>query len=145
MGLNSTEKGIPRLGKVNRKVARNNRKDILSQEPLMPTTHRPLLPTHLFHPKRVHLQYYNSIGYYTSLTLGFNNKSDQNSQSSVAATGLPPGELTSSAHSLTWREFLTCMTTCFFTLAPQHIGKVMEAIENGRGKMVLTGQYAGNS
>jgi hypothetical protein len=32
----------------------------------------------------------------------------------MVAMGLPPRELTSSAHSLTWREFLTSLTTYFF-------------------------------
>jgi hypothetical protein len=51
---------------------------------------------------------------FTSLALGFNNRSDQNSQSSVVATGPLPGEFTSTTHSLTWREFLTGLTTCLF-------------------------------
>jgi hypothetical protein len=41
--------------KDNKEVAQNNRKDLLSQEPLTPTTHRPSFPTHLLHPRRVHL------------------------------------------------------------------------------------------
>jgi hypothetical protein len=54
---------------------------------------------------------------------GFNNRTDKNSQSSVAITGLPLGELTSSTNSLTWREFLRGLTTCFFNPSPQHMGK----------------------
>jgi hypothetical protein len=76
LGLNSTRKGNSRLGKENTEVAQNNRKDLLSQEPLMPTTHRPSFPTCLFHPMRVPLHYYKSIGNYTSLSLGFNNRLD---------------------------------------------------------------------
>jgi hypothetical protein len=55
LGLNSIEQGNSRLGKDNKEVAQNNRKDLLSQEPLMPTTHRPSFPTCLLHPRRVHL------------------------------------------------------------------------------------------
>jgi hypothetical protein len=51
---------------------------------------------------------------------GFNNRPDQNSQSSVEAMGLPPGELTSSTHSLTWRELLTGLTTCLFNHGPDN-------------------------
>jgi hypothetical protein len=50
----------------------------------------------------------------TSLALGFSNRPDRKSQSSVAATGPLPGVLTSSAHSLTWRESLTGLATCLF-------------------------------
>jgi hypothetical protein len=51
----------------------------------------------------------------TSLALGFSNRPDRKSQSSVVATGLLPGVFTSSTHSLTWREFLTGLTTCSLT------------------------------
>jgi hypothetical protein len=38
------------LGKDNKEVAQSNRKDLLSQEPPTPTTHKPSFPTHLLHP-----------------------------------------------------------------------------------------------
>ena len=79
LGLNSTGQRNSRLGKDNKEFAQGNRKDLLSQKPLMPTTHRPSFPIRLLHPMRVHLHYYKSIGQYTSLTLGFNNRLDQKS------------------------------------------------------------------
>jgi hypothetical protein len=90
LGLNSTGQGIPRLGKDNREVAQNNMKDFI---PGATYIHNPqtLIPhMQLFHPRRVHLHYYKSIDYYTSLSLGFNNRLDRKSQSTVAATRLPP-------------------------------------------------------
>jgi hypothetical protein len=54
----------------------------------------------------------------TSLALGFSNRPDRKSQSSVAATGPLPGVLTSSTHSLTWRESLTGLATCSFQPQP---------------------------
>jgi hypothetical protein len=82
----------------------------------MPTAHRLSFPTCISHPRSIHLLCHSrqSIGCFTSLTLGFSNRPDQNSQSSIAATGPLPGDLTSSTHSLTWREFPTGLTTCFF-------------------------------
>jgi hypothetical protein len=53
-----------------------------------------------------------TIGCFTSLGLGFSNRPDRNSQSFVVATRPLPGELTSTTHSLTWREFLIGRTTC---------------------------------
>jgi hypothetical protein len=50
----------------------------------------------------------------TSISLGFNNKMDQKSLSSAAATRPLPRVLTSSEHSLTWREFLIGLATCSF-------------------------------
>jgi hypothetical protein len=92
---NLHRQGNSTLGKDKKEVAQNNRKDLLSHEPLTPTNHIPSFPTCLFHLKRVHLHYYKSIDHYASLTLGFNNKLDRKSQSTLTATGLPLGELTS--------------------------------------------------
>jgi len=55
-----------------------------------------------------------SIDCYTSLSRASTTGWIRNSQSSVAATGLPPGELTSPTYSLTWRELLIGLTTYFF-------------------------------
>jgi hypothetical protein len=65
----------------------------------MPTAHRLSFPTCLSHPRSIHLHCHTgqSIDCFTSLALGFSNRSDQNSQSSVAATGPLPGELTSTS------------------------------------------------
>jgi hypothetical protein len=71
----------------------------------MPTTHRPSFPTHLLHPRIVHLHYYKSIDQYTSLTLGFSNRLDQKSQSTMAATGLPSKRTHFPADSLTWESY----------------------------------------
>jgi hypothetical protein len=54
-----------------------------------------------------------SIGCSTSLP-GLQQQANMNSQSSVAVVGLLPGEFTSPTTSLTWREFLTGLTTYFF-------------------------------
>jgi hypothetical protein len=133
LGLNSTGQGIPRLGRDNRKL-HNTTGRISSKEPLTPTTHRISFPTCLSHPRSVHLHCHTSP---STATPPFPRASTtgwiRNSQSSIAATGLPPRDLTSSAHSLTWREFLIGLTTCFFTLTPQHMGKVMEATKIGHG------------
>jgi hypothetical protein len=80
----------------------------------MPTAHRLSFPTCLSHPRSIHLHCHTVHRCFTSLTLGFSNRLDQNSQSSVAAIGPLPGVLTSSTHSLTWREFPTGLTTCLF-------------------------------
>jgi hypothetical protein len=55
-----------------------------------------------------------SIGCFTSLALGFSNRPDQNSQSSVAGVGLSLGENHFPTNSLTWRELPTGLTTCLF-------------------------------
>ena len=75
LGLNSTGQGNPRLGCGYRKLHIATGR-ILSRGLLRPTTHRLSFPTCLLHPRRVHLHYYKSIGQYTSLTLGFNNRLD---------------------------------------------------------------------
>jgi hypothetical protein len=60
-----------------------------------------------------------SIRCFTSLALGFNNRSNQNSQSYVfgsyvVGVGLSLGEDHFPTNSLTWREFLTDLTTFLF-------------------------------
>jgi hypothetical protein len=105
LGLNSTRQGNSRLGKDNKEVAQNNRKDLLSQEPLTPTTHRPSFPACLLQPRRVHLHQYKSIDYYTSLTLGFNNRLDQKSQSTIPAMRLPSRRTHFPTNFLTWESF----------------------------------------
>jgi hypothetical protein len=94
-----------------------------------------------------------SIGCYTSLSGASTTGRIRNSQSSVAVTGLPLGELTSSTHSLTWRELLTCLTTCFFYSRACNplLHSRSSTHEHGDGSnrnwtwgTVLSGQYVGN-
>jgi hypothetical protein len=47
-------------------------------------------------------------------SLGLDNRLIRNSQSSVAGVGLSLGENHFPTDSLTWREFLTGLTTCLF-------------------------------
>jgi hypothetical protein len=77
----------------------------------------------------------------------------RNFQSSIVATGLPPGELTSSAHSLTWRDFLTGLTTTSSIHGPDnpllHSRSSTHGHSDGSNKnwmweTVQTGQNAGN-
>lgn len=56
----------------------------------------------------------SSIGCFTSLVFGFSNRSDWNSQSSVAGARLSLGENHFPTNSLTWRELLTGLTTYLF-------------------------------
>jgi hypothetical protein len=75
LGLNSTEQGIPRLGKVNRKVTQFKRKDSLpgaTYAHLLTNSHSPhACPT----PRVYTFTVTQSIDCSTSLTLGFNNRS----------------------------------------------------------------------
>jgi hypothetical protein len=67
LGLNSTGKGIPRLGKDNKKVAQINRKDF-SQEPAHTNNLHPLIPHMLVPPQEVcPFSAQQSFGYPTSL------------------------------------------------------------------------------
>ena len=111
--LNSIGQGIPKLGMDNMKFHSTTGR-IFSKVPLTPTTHKISFPTCLSHLGNIHLHY--SI---VHRLIHFPSKSSRtcqimNSQSSLTIIGLPPGELTSSTHSLTWREFLAGLTTCFF-------------------------------
>ena len=80
-----------------------------------PTAHRLSFPTCLSHPRIIHLHCHQDSPLAANLpSLGFSNRMDRKSLSSVAATGLLLGFLTSSAHSLTWRESLKDWVTCLF-------------------------------
>jgi hypothetical protein len=88
---------------------------------LTPTSHRLSFPTCLSHPGNMHLHCST-----VHRLLHFPSRDSttgwiKNSQSSVAAVGLPPGEITSPTKSLTWREFLTGLTTCFFNHKPENL------------------------
>jgi hypothetical protein len=85
----------------------------------MPTAHRLSFPTCCPTPGVYTFTVTKTVlRLLTSLALGFNNRPDRKSQSSVAATGPLPGVLTSSTHSLTWRESLTGLATCSFQPQP---------------------------
>jgi hypothetical protein len=84
----------------------------------MPTTHRLSFPTCLSHPRSIHLHCHTVHRLLHLPCLGLQQQagpefSELCSKSYVGP--LSPGEkLTSSTHSLTWREFLTGLTTCLF-------------------------------
>jgi hypothetical protein len=55
----------------------------------------------------------------------------RNSQSAIVVSRIPPGELTSPTTSLTWREFLIGLTTCFFNHKKiSHLERVVHRIDN---------------
>jgi hypothetical protein len=87
---------------------------IPSQEPTYTHSLQPLIPTCLSHPRKCAPSLLNSPSVAPLPFQGFTNKLDKNSQSTIATVGLPPGEITSSTTSLTWRELLTGLTICFF-------------------------------
>jgi hypothetical protein len=77
-----------------------------------------------------------SIGYYTSLSLGFSNRSDQEF-SKLCSCYWTPSRRTPFLNTLSHLErvshrpdnllLLFMVLKTFFTLAPQHTGMVMEA------------------
>ena len=81
---------------------------------LMLNFHRISFPTCMSHPENIHL--HCSIVHQLLHTPSRASSTCRiiNSQSSVVASRLPPGEITSPTTSLTWRDFLTDLTTCFF-------------------------------
>jgi hypothetical protein len=101
--LNSTEQGIPRLG-------RDNMKLHSTKEGFPPRSHLhpQLIDSHSPHacstPGVYTFTVTQSIDCYTSHSRASTTGWIRNSQSSIVSTRLPPGELTSLAHSLTWRE-----------------------------------------
>jgi hypothetical protein len=107
---------------------------------LTPTAHRLSFPTCLSHPGNIHLHCST-----VHRLLHFPSRASttgriRNSQSSVAVVGLPPGEITSPTISLTWRELLTGLTTCFFYSSPKStvkttakMGKARDDSANYRG------------
>jgi hypothetical protein len=87
---------------------------------LTPTTHRLSFPTCLSHPRNIHLHCSTVHRLLHFPSRASTTGQIRNSQSSVAVVGLPPGEITSPTISLTWREFLTGLTTCFFNHGPDN-------------------------
>jgi hypothetical protein len=69
-------KGIPRLGRDNRKLHSTTGR-ISSKEPLMPTTHRLSFPTCLSHPRSIHLHCHTVHRLLHLPFWGFNNRPDQ--------------------------------------------------------------------
>jgi hypothetical protein len=55
-----------------------------------------------------------SIRCFTFLALGFNNRSNRNSQSSVVSAGLSLGENHFPTNSVTWRDSPIGLTACLF-------------------------------
>jgi hypothetical protein len=95
----------------------------------MPTAHRLSFPTCMSHPRSIHLHCHTVHRLLHLPCLGLQQQADQNSQSSVAATGPLPGELTSTTHSLTWRELLTGLTTCLFN--HNHLSHLERVLHTG--------------
>jgi hypothetical protein len=82
-------------------------------------------PTSLSHPRKCAPSLLNSSLVAPLPFQGFNNMPDMNSQSTIAVVGLPPGEITSPTTSLTSREFLTGLKTCFlFSRKLSHLKRV---------------------
>jgi hypothetical protein len=81
---------------------------------LIQTTYNLSFTTFLSHPRKSAPSLLNSTSVAPLPFQGFNNRLDNNSHRTIAIFGLPQGEITSPTTSLPWREFLTCMTTCFF-------------------------------
>jgi hypothetical protein len=111
----------------------------------MPTAHRLSFPTCLSHPGNMHLHCST-----VHRLLHFPSRASttgriRNSQSSVAVVGLPPGEITSPTNSLTWREFLTGLTTCFFNHGPDNppLQTTVEKMGKARDDSTITEVHNG--
>jgi hypothetical protein len=76
LGLNSTEQGIPRLGRDNMKLHSTTRR-ISSKELLTPIDHKLSFPTCLSHLMSIHLHCPKIHRLLQLLFRGFNNRSDQ--------------------------------------------------------------------
>lgn len=88
-------------------------------------------PTCMYHSKKCAPSLLNSPSTSPLPFQGFNNKLDKNSQSTTIVVGLPLGENTFLASSLTWRELLTGLTICF--IIPNklsHLKKVAHRLDN---------------
>jgi hypothetical protein len=133
LGLNSTGRGIPRLGRDNRKL-HNTTGRISSKEPLTPTTHKLSFPTCLSHPRSVHLHCHTVHRLLHLPFRGFNNRSDQEF-SELCSCYWTPSRRTHFLNTLSHLERVAHrpnnllllsmgLATFFFTLAPQHMGMV---------------------
>jgi hypothetical protein len=81
---------------------------------LTPIAHRVSFPTCLSHPSNIHLHYsmvHRLLHFPSKDSTTFQIK---NCQSSVVVVGLPLAEITYPTISLTWREIIIGLKTCFF-------------------------------
>jgi hypothetical protein len=74
----------------------------------------------MFHPGNMHLHCSTVHRLLHFPFQGLDNRQIRNSQSSVAGVGLSLGENHFPTNSLTWREFLTGLTTCLFNHGPDN-------------------------
>jgi hypothetical protein len=136
LGLNSTEQGIPRLGRDNMKLHSTTGR-ISSKESLTPIAHKLSFPTCLSHPRSIHLHCPTFHRLLHLLFRGFNNRSDQEFLEICSCYWT----LSMRTHFLSTLSHLervshrpdnlllvfTGLTTRFFTPTPQHTSMVMAA------------------
>jgi hypothetical protein len=98
---------------------------------LIHTTYNLLFPTCLSHPSKCAPSLFNNPLASPLPFQGFNNRPNKNSQRTIAVVGIPLGEITSPTTSLTWRELLIGMTTCFFySNKISHLERVSHRLDN---------------
>jgi hypothetical protein len=86
----------------------------------MPTTHRLSFPTCCSTPGVYTFTLTQSIGCFTSLALGLNNRPDQEFSELCSWCWTLSGRKPLPNNSLTWRELLTGLTTCLFYHGPDN-------------------------
>ena len=133
-GTKIHRKGIPRLGRDNRKL-HNTIGRISSKEPLMPIAHKLSFPTCLSHPKSIHLHCPTFHRLLHLLFRGFNKRLDQEFLE-LCSCYLTPSRINNFLSTLSHLErvshrpdnlllVFTGLTTRFFTPTAQHMSMVM--------------------